>query len=176
MWNFTQLFRRYSAELQRFLCRRGAAQDVAADLTQETFLRLLLAAHKKNPAFFPDNHRAYLFRVAANLQIDHIRSQKRNPLAGAPVLPDETLADPAPLADEILISAELMHLLEQALSEVPDLPRKVYLLRLEGKTFAEIARILQIPLQTAYSQMTRVMMHLQYRVSQAETGIAEQGK
>lgn len=172
MWNFTILFRNYSAELQRFLRRRGAAQDVAADLTQETFLRLMTAAHKNKFATLPDNHKAYLFRVAANLQIDHARSQKRNPLAGNTASLSETLADPAPAADDILITVEFMHILEQALSEVPDTPRQVYLMRLDGKTFAEISRELNLPLQTAYSQMNRVMIHLQYRVSQAENGFA----
>lgn len=171
MWNFTNLFRNYSAELQRFLRRRGAAQDVAADLSQETFLRLMTAARKNKFATLPDNHKAYLFRVAANLQTDHARSQKLNPLAGHTAALSETFADPAPLADEILISAEFMRILEQALSEVPDIPRRVYLMRLDGKTFADIARELHLPLQTAYSQMNRVMIHLQYRISQAENGL-----
>ncbi len=168
MLNFVCLFKSYSAELQRFLRRRGAAQDVAADLTQETFLRLMVAERKNKLTTLPQNQKAYLFRVAANLQIDWARSQKLSPLAADPALITEALADPAPLADELLINAELMLILEQALMEIPDIPRQIYLMRLDGKTFADIAQVLKMPLQTVYSQMSRVMMHLQYRVSEAE--------
>lgn len=173
MLNFVGLFKNYSAELQRFLRRRGAAQDVAADLTQETFLRLMVAERKNKLTTLPQNQKAYLFRVAANLQIDWARSQKLNPLGGDPAVISEAFADPAPLADEILITTELMLILEQALAEVPDIPRQIYLMRLDGKTFAEIAQVLQMPLQTVYSQMSRVMMHLQYRLCAAETGQGE---
>lgn len=176
MLNFVNLFKSYSTELQRFLRRRGAAQDVAADLTQETFLRLLVAERKNRLKTLPENQRAYLFRVAANLQIDWARSQKLNPLAGDPGLISEILADPSLLADEILINAELIRILEKALSEVPDIPRQIYLMRLEGIKFAEIAQALQMPLQTVYSQMSRVIMHLQYRLNEADAERAECAK
>lgn len=170
MRDIASLFRSYSADLQRFLQRRGAAQDLAADLTQEAFLRLMTAAKRRAGSPPPDNNRAYLFRIAANLQIDHARRHKVLPLTGDDMALRETIADPSPLADEIIISAEAMRILAQALEEIPDGPRQVYMMRLDGKTFAEIGQELRIPKQTVYSQLGRVLMHLRYRLEQAQKG------
>lgn len=164
MWDIASLFRSYSGDLQRFLQRRGSTHDVACDLTQEAFLRLITLQKKDVPSAPLQNHKAYLYRIAANLQIDYARHLKTMPLTAYHSLLSETLADHAPLADDILIFNQTMHLVEQALAEVPDAVRQIYFLRLDGFTFAEISAQLEIPLQTAYSQWGRVMMHLQYRL------------
>lgn len=61
-------------QLQQFLVRRVQCQDTAADLLQEVYLRL---PHLKPPPETEGEVRAWLYRVATNLSIDHIRTQHR---------------------------------------------------------------------------------------------------
>lgn len=74
---FQQLFRRHYAAVRalaaRILCDLGAAEDVA----QETFVRL---ARRVDDWRDPAGLRSWLFRVAANLCRDHLRSKVRRSL------------------------------------------------------------------------------------------------
>lgn len=164
MWDLTTLFRRYSRELQGYLRRRGAAADVAADLSQDTFLRLAQLVSNDAGRDLPRNERAYLYRIAANLQIDAQR--RARPFTSEVDM--RAIVDPAPRPDEVLISKEEQRLLARALSEVPEGARQVFDLRLQGYTFAQISARLGIPLQTAYSRLSAVLMHLQMRLQQAD--------
>ena len=63
-----ELFRRHSSELLRFFTRQTRCSELAADLRQETWLRL-----QGRPAGEIGNVRAFLYRIARNLLIDHHR-------------------------------------------------------------------------------------------------------
>ena len=69
MTDFDALFRLCAKDLMAFLRRRVASAEVASDLAQEAFYRLMRSDAKTAP----DDARAYLFRTAANLAIDHRR-------------------------------------------------------------------------------------------------------
>lgn len=93
-WDFQELFRRHAKEIARALRRRGLAEDVAADLTQDTFLRVM--ASPPGEATQNHNPRAYLFEVSRNLSINYHRRQAIDPT----VYVDEDdmirVADPRP--------------------------------------------------------------------------------
>lgn len=150
------LFRRHNQELKRFLRRRGASADTAADLMQETFLKLLTAT----PAAPVDNAQSYLFRIANNLSIDLARRQRLMPLVDNSDEVLNRLVDDAPSPERAVLSRQELALLQAALNRIPERPREVFLARLEGKTFAEIGRTMSVSPQTAFSHMLRVMMHL----------------
>jgi len=163
-WDVQDLFRRHSAELRRFLRRRGASAEAAADLTQETFLRLLTAM----PVASIDNERAYIFRTASNLSIDLARRQRLLPLVDdcADIL--GRLVDETPSPEQVLLSRQELAVLQAALDQIPDTPREVFLARVvDGKTFDQIGRTLGIPTKTACSQMVRVLMHLKAALDRA---------
>lgn len=163
MRDIQELFRRYRSDLTRYLRRRGASPETAADLTQETFLRLLTAS----PLAPIDNMQAYLFRTANNLSIDLARRQRLLPFLdnGDEVL--EQLADEAPSPERVLLSRQELAILQAALNQVPQRPRNVFLARLDGRTFEEIGRLVGVPTQTAFSQMVKVMMHLRAALDRA---------
>lgn len=156
MWDVQELFRRYRGDLTRYLRRRGASPETAADLTQETFLRLLTSS----PLSPVDNVQAYIFRTANNLSIDLARRQRLLPFLdnGEEVL--DRLVDEAPSPERVLLSRQELAILQTALNQVPPKPRNVFLARLDGQTFEEIGRSIGVPTQTAFSQMVKVMMHL----------------
>lgn len=156
MWDLQQLFRRHSGDLKRYLRRRGVSAETAADLTQETFLRLLTAS----PVGPIDNVQAYIFRIANNLSIDLARRQRLLPFLENSEDVLDQLMDEAPSAERVVVSRQELAVLQAALNQVPQTPRSVFLLRLDGRTFEDIGRSIGIPTQTAFSQMLRVMMHL----------------
>lgn len=150
------LFRQHSEELKRFLRRRGATADTAADLMQETFLKLLTAMPTK-PV---DNVQAYIFRTANNLSIDLARRQLLMPLVDNSDGALNRLVDESPSPERVLLSRQELALLQAALNQIPERPREVFLARLDGRTFAEIGLTMGISAQTAFSQTLRVLMHL----------------
>ncbi|WP_213774022.1 sigma-70 family RNA polymerase sigma factor [Bradyrhizobium sp. dw_78] len=164
IWDIQNLFRRHNAELGRFLRRRGASADTAADLVQETFLRVLTAA----PATPVDNVRAYIFRTANNLSIDLARRQRLLPCVDNADDVLGQLIDEAPSPERIVLSRQELAVVQAALDAVPVTPREVFLRRaVDGQTFDEIGRALGIPTKTAFSQMVRVMMHLKAALDRA---------
>lgn len=82
-WDIHILFLRHARGISRSLRRRGLDAETAADLTQDTFVSTM-AARPDSDA--PDNlMRAYLYRVARNLGVNH---SKRQALIGTLSLDD----------------------------------------------------------------------------------------
>lgn len=130
-------FEELHGELLRFLERRTGDPDQAADLVQDTYLRLAaVAASDRQVA----NPRAYILRVANNLVIDRLRRDGRMTRHGAAEDDVTALVDPAPIADEYVLAREQLRLLDEALAQLPPKPRRALLLhRVSGWTQAEIA-------------------------------------
>lgn len=157
------LFRLHHKELQGYLRRRGASPELAADLTQEAFLRLLNAEAEASVK----NAQAYLFRTAANLSVDWARRQRFLPMAHDPDTALASVIDETPSAERLVISRQEIAILEAALNELPAAVRYVFFARLDGMTFAAIGRKLGISHNTAFSQMTRVMVLLKRSLDHA---------
>lgn len=126
----------------------------AEDLTQETFLR----AARQNESFQPGtNLRAWLMRIAVNAHLD---ARRRQQVVRNEPLPDELPAgDPAPR--ERLAGAELAAAVEQAIGQLPELPRAVFLLRTrEELSFREIGDAIQATEETARWHMLQARRRL----------------
>jgi RNA polymerase sigma-70 factor, ECF subfamily len=82
---FELLFARYREALARYLggMVRGepAAEAVTEDLLQETFLRVWTRAEQWNGQ---GSFKAWLYRVAANLALNHLRGLRRHPAQPIP--------------------------------------------------------------------------------------------
>src|SRR6478609_6694561 len=126
MIDVATLFRLHQKEVQGFLRKRGISPELAADLTQEAFLRLLSAPSDgsiKNTA-------AYLFRTAANLSVDWSRRQKHLPMVSDPDAALATVVDDAPSVERQVISRQELAILQIALDEIPAAVRFVFFARL----------------------------------------------
>lgn len=64
------LYRRHFGELRAFLLRRVGCHEMAAELTHDTFIRVM----SYEPGEPVRNSRALLYRIAGNLAIDHHRA------------------------------------------------------------------------------------------------------
>jgi RNA polymerase sigma-70 factor, ECF subfamily len=132
---FEELFVRLYPSLFRYLQRLTGDADVADDIAQEAFVRLL-----RNP-LGDDEVRPWLFTVATNLVRDRARKSDRRQrlLAGAP-----RLVTPLPAPDEAAERSELIEGVRRALDELPARDRQMLLMREEGFRYDEIAQVVGV--------------------------------
>lgn len=130
--DWASVYRSTYAELVRFLHRKVWDEDRAHDLAQEAFARGL--DHD------PENPRAWLFQVAANLARDEsrlvIRRKRHLMLLRGEA---ETSAVAAPPPSEELERRERMEQVRAALDRLTGRDREVLLLWDAGLNYAEIA-------------------------------------
>jgi RNA polymerase sigma factor (sigma-70 family) len=155
-----QLFLETREQLHRYLCRRTENVQVAADLTQELYLKL-----SSIRAPIPDSNqgRAYLFRMAGNLAIDHRRSEARKAelLSGSQVLFEDT--DLAP--DQVVASEDELRQFELAIAELPPRCGEILILsRVLGVEHEEIARRLGVSLSLVEKYQRRALRHCQKKL------------
>ncbi len=120
-----QLFDAHRAGLCRYLTRIVGQPDTARDLTQEVFLRVSRTTVPEGSA---DGQRAWVFRIARNLALNHLRDQQRRPAT-------TSLIDVGRTGTQ-----ELSVAVQQALEALPELDRDVFLLKESaGLDYSEIA-------------------------------------
>jgi len=122
----------FRSGLYRYIRRRGFDRDEADDLTQETLLR----AYQHLPGFRGAHLSAWVYRIAANLCIDHARKHRLHtvPLGEEVVSSQDT--DPA----EQVGRGEQLRAIGSLVGELPECHRRVITLRyFEDRSMADIA-------------------------------------
>jgi RNA polymerase sigma-70 factor (ECF subfamily) len=128
--DWSAVYRSTFPALVRFLYRKVWEADRAQDLAQEVFVRAL--DHD------PENPRAWLFTVAANLARDEARTAVRR-RRHLELIKSEPLAAPAPTPDEELEARERLERVQAALASLTERDREVLLLWDAGLDYDEIA-------------------------------------
>ena len=153
------LFQQHAPELSGFFHRRLGSPDQAADLCQEVYLRLRRLEHAGDIAALRDP-RAFLFRIARNLLIDHLRQQRARPATVALHDPDLRLESETPTPEAAASSAQTLAGVQAALTELPDHVRQALLWhRLEGLSQREIATRLGVSERMAGKYISRALSH-----------------
>ena len=75
--NFISLYDKYHESIYRFLRFRVSEDEIAQDLTSETFTKAWDSVATSDTQY-PSNERAYLYKIANNLLIDYYRSAQKN--------------------------------------------------------------------------------------------------
>lgn len=159
-------FQEHYADLLRFLARRLGDVEHAADVAQDTYLRLA-ALPAGEPIKEP---RAFLFRVAGNLAIDRLRSENRLSALRAEEDAAHELHDPTASPETSLLAGEALAQLDAALGQLPDKARLALLLnRLEGLTHAQIAERLGVSESTVGKYIVQAMRHCRDWLRQVDT-------
>ncbi len=146
---FQVLSARHGARIYNFILRQVRDQELAKDLVQETFLRVV-----KNAASFRAQSKftTWLYTIARNQCIDALRKarHRRHVPLDRPLSKDDDGG--ATLLD--MVADDRPGQATQALGELPDEQREVFLMReIEGLKFREIAEIVGIPENTVKSRM-----------------------
>lgn len=170
---FELLFAAYYEPLYYFVYPYVGSRDVAEELAQEVFCRLwerregLQARDEEGGA---ESIRAFLYRAARNAALSWLRHERveQRLYAQAPsdVESPGMGARGAP-ADAALQSDELRLALRRAIASLPEPYRQVLTLRSQHYlSYAEIAAVLEIPLKTVESRVTRAFRTLRERLAQ----------
>jgi len=167
---FRVLLDRHGGSVLGYLTRFLGDREMATDLTQDVFLKVVTAAGDFRGE---SSFRTFLFRIVRNLCIDALRSRNRRPEARAKSLDgpagkdgdDRTLGEVvsghAMTGAQRTLSGELSKALESGLVRLTDEQREVFLMReVEGLRFPEIAGILGLNENTVKSRMLHAVRSL----------------
>ena len=159
---FEVLYRRHNDAVFRYLLRLCQHRDSAEDVFQDVWGKIVKARDSYRPTA---KFSTFLYRVAHNCFIDHIRRNKRHTQTAA-VEPDSQPdpADPPEVETERSLARRR---LEAALQELPEEQRDVFLLSEEaGLSIDQIASVTDSNRETAKSR-------LRYAVNKLRAAIDE---
>lgn len=167
---FGVVFDRYSRPVYRYL-RRRVGEDLAADLTAETFTQAFNGRGKYEQR--GDSALPWLLGIATNLAKMHRRGEERRLRAYARAASAESGAmfgqhvGPAGDLDDRLDAAALAPALGEALAALPARQRDVLLLHAWAElSLAEIAVALNLPAATVRSHIHRARRFIETRLPQ----------
>ena len=168
---FETLYRRHNDSLYRYLLRCCLDRDAAEDVFQEVWGKIIKSrgSYRRTAKFT-----TFLYRVAHNCFIDHIRRNKRH-LGKADTNPDQFAnpADEPDLAAEKGLARERLMI---ALVALPDEQRDVFLLHEEaGLTLDSIAHVTGVNRETAKSRLRYAMNKLKAAFAEPAESAKEPG-
>lgn len=171
---FEFLLRRHQRPVFNFIYRHVGVESVAEEMLQEVFLRIIKGAgsYKRTAKFT-----TWLYTIARNLCVDQSRRAKhrqhlsldqpvkRGEKDGAKL--GDMVANDGPGVDRQAIGRELRQRLEQAIAELADEQREVFLMReYAGLPFKEIAEIMGCPENTVKSRMRYALERLRQQLEE----------
>jgi len=157
---FESLYRRHQAGIYTFLRSQVREAELAADLTQQTFVRAWESlARLRDPGAFP----SWLHRIALNLVRDEAKSGRaRLEVVATDVEGERTGAaareavarNPGP--EQLVLSSELRDRVWQALESVPAEQRAALVMHhMTGMSVTEIAEAMKVRPGTVMSRLAR---------------------
>ncbi|MEX1005954.1 MAG: sigma-70 family RNA polymerase sigma factor [Acidimicrobiia bacterium] len=146
---FAELMSRHQDMVFAVALRIMRNRQAALDATQDTFLTVL----RKADRYAGDAEvSTWLYRVATNKCLDHLRSQKRR--RAVPLTDEHDATDST--ADAGLDAIEVRSNISAALASIPDHYRAAVVLSdVEGLTIGEMVEVLGIPPGTVKSRIFR---------------------
>jgi RNA polymerase sigma-70 factor (ECF subfamily) len=145
---FRALYRRYRGAIYAFLRRRTGDSAVAEDLCQEVFMAVLDVSKRWEPRAKVST---LIYRIAAN-QLG--KSRRRAPQSSFDEDQDHTAQTRGP--EQEASSTEQARLVRGALARLDDDQRVVLVLhQYHGLSYAEVAEVLEIPVGTVRSRISR---------------------
>ncbi|MEG0193534.1 MAG: sigma-70 family RNA polymerase sigma factor [Stenotrophomonas sp.] len=148
-------YREHHGWLLGWLRRRTHNAECAADLTQDTFVRLL--SRRVDPAELR-LPRAYLTTIAHALLVNHWQRAdlERAYLAALAAQPEPV----HPSAEERTQALQLLHAIADMLQGLPERPRRAFLMaRLSGMGYAQIGQQLGVSERMVKKYMAQAMLH-----------------
>jgi RNA polymerase sigma-70 factor (ECF subfamily) len=162
---FTEILARYRGPIYNLCYRMSRNPEDARDLAQEVFIKVfrLLDRFDEEYAFS-----SWLFRIASNHCIDHLRRNRMRFLSLDGVAgPDGEefelqIPDEGPGPDTVLERREAVSRLEEVIADLPPHYKAITLLRHQQQlSYEEIAEVLQLPLGTVKARIHRARAQIQ---------------
>lgn len=160
---FSALYAQYKGPLYRYLLRHVRNAGAAADLFQEVWSHLIATRARYEPRA---KFATFLFHIAHNCAVDFFRRDS-NLRRVLPLEPDtaqfEAEVPEHQRPDRVAEYVEQQSALLAAVAALPEEQREAFLLREEsGLSVQEIARITDVPVETAKSRLRYAVRKLQH--------------
>lgn len=156
-----RLYHAHLRDVWRWLSVLGVADADLEDAAHDVFVA---AYHALTGFEGRSSHRTWLFGIARHVAIDlrrrlHARRETGEPIPDAP--------DPAPGPDQALRVQQARAQLTSMLAALTEAQQETFLLyELGGYTGADIAELMDVPLQTVFSRLRRAREHVECQCAQ----------
>ncbi len=165
---FREIIRRYERPVFSLVYRMVRDREVAEDLSQDAFIRVLNHLDKYRSEF---KLSSWLFKIANNVAIDHLRKRQLDTISihGSPHASTATdieatsfdIADGGENALDEMAAKELGGEIERAIAKLrPEYRSCIMLRHVEGRSYEEIASTLDLPLGTVKTYIHRARHEL----------------
>lgn len=174
---FRTLVDRHQERVFSYLRSMVTDREVANDLFQETFLRVISALNRNRGSYTQQGKfLGWVLRIARNAALDHLRARKKwsDPSSSDPEdegawwerLPDESAS-----ALEMVEDSEQVDVLRSCIDQLPPEQREVVLLRHHSDlTFREIADLTDCSINTALGRMRYALINLRRMMEASKIG------
>lgn len=160
---FAELVRRFERPVFSLVYRLVRHRETAEDLAQEAFVKAYQNLDRFDPKYKVSS---WLFKIAHNHAIDHLRRRRPQTLSieGSPYAESERGEDRSGLSlasddespDAEVAARELGDAIEHAIAHLrPQYRTAVVLRHLEGRAYEEIAQIMDLPVGTVKTYLHR---------------------
>ena len=165
---FRELIRRYERPVFSLIYRMVRDRELAEDLAQDTFIKVLNHIDRYRPEF---KLSSWLFKIANNVAIDHLRRRQLDTVSidGSPHAQtadavEATRFDVVDQQESALDEMEARELgasIERAIAGLrPEYRSCIMLRHVEGRSYEEIATTLDLPLGTVKTYIHRARHEL----------------
>jgi RNA polymerase sigma-70 factor (ECF subfamily) len=161
---FSHFFLETREDLTRFFLRRLKCSATAADLAQETYLRLHICEQRVPTK----NRRALAFAIAGNLVVDHVRKERVRanyaPSQSESIDFLERVPSNDPDSEQKAMIWQDLDLVQAALEELPeDCRAAFYLSAVDGLTYAQIGERLGVSERMIGKRIAKTLKHCRIR-------------
>lgn len=164
---FDNLFARHNGGVYRYFLRQGQAAPHAEELAQDVWTNVIRAAPNYEVAA---KFNTWLYRIAHNRLIDHVRSASARPEDCLDELPEAADAFPIPefqIPERVNERRQMAEHMLQVIAELPPDQAEVFLLHEESElTLEQIAAAIGVGRETAKSR-------LRYALNKLRTALSE---
>jgi len=165
---FKALFDLYGRKVYQFVSNYVKNSADAEDITQNVFIKIWQTRNRIDPS---RSFKAFIFKVAYHITIDHIRSKAANEFVELSSLNDDAWTENAG-ADDLVIQRQLKSLYERAIDQLPPKRREIFTLsRHQGLTNKQIADHLNISVKTVENQMTAALCSMKEFFVESKIGL-----
>ena len=173
---YRELLSRYERPLFSLVYRMVRDRSLAEDLAQEAFIRAFNALESYDPKY---KFSSWIFKIANNLTIDHLRKKKLDTVSihGSPHASTEEERSRSRVVleageenpEEYVEHKELGGQIEEAISRLrPEYRTAVLLRHVEGYAYDDIAEIMEVPLGTVKTYLHRARKELKDALAHVE--------
>lgn len=166
---FGAIYKHYIYDLSQFLIRYVKSPLIAEDLSQEIFVKIW-----ENRKAMPDvdSFRAYLFITARNQSLNVLRNAARQPAVMGEILRNYQQQTVRTDSEDELLHRQYLQFLHDIIEKLPPRSREVFrLCRQQGKSYEEVAALLNISRNSVKNHMVHSMKVLKAAVEK-ELGIS----